>query len=55
MTPFLSLQDAEARLGDRIVLDGAELRVETGELVAVVGPNGAGKSSLTAPSPACCP
>lgn len=46
MTPFLTMCDVDARLGGRTVLDGANLRVGTGEMVAVVGPNGAGKSSL---------
>ena len=46
MTAFLTMWDADASLGGRTVLDGADGLVETGELVAVVGPNGAGKSSL---------
>lgn len=42
---LLSLEKLSARLGKQAVLNGVDLSVEPGEVVALCGPNGAGKSS----------
>lgn len=42
----LVARDLRLHLGDRDLLDGVELDVEPGDIVAVRGPSGAGKTSL---------
>lgn len=43
---MIDLKDIRLAFAGRQVLDGLELHVEPGEIVAVVGPNGSGKTSL---------
>jgi iron complex transport system ATP-binding protein len=44
--PVLELVDATVVKGDRRVLDGLSLTIQSGQHTALVGPNGAGKSVL---------
>jgi branched-chain amino acid transport system ATP-binding protein len=44
--PLLDVRALDAFYGDFQTLFGVSLRVEPGEVVAVIGANGAGKSTL---------
>jgi iron complex transport system ATP-binding protein len=45
-TPLLEAQAVQVTIGRTEILRHADLRLEAGELVAIVGPNGAGKSTF---------
>lgn len=46
MSLYISLQDANLILADRVILDNASLHVHQGQRYALIGRNGAGKSTL---------
>ena len=46
MSLYISLQEANLILADRVLLDSANLQIHQGQRFALIGRNGAGKSSL---------
>ncbi|KOF53590.1 amino acid ABC transporter ATP-binding protein [Achromobacter sp. DMS1] len=44
--PLIALEDVRKRYGDNEVLKGVTLRVERGEVIAIIGKSGSGKSTL---------
>jgi branched-chain amino acid transport system ATP-binding protein len=43
---LLDARDLVSGYGDAIIVDGASLQMEDGEMVTIIGPNGAGKSTF---------
>jgi ATPase subunit of ABC transporter with duplicated ATPase domains len=46
MTALLEAQSISMTIGGATLVDGIDLRIKAGEMIAIVGPNGAGKSTL---------
>lgn len=44
--PLLAIEDLRKRYGDNEVLKGITLRVEPGEVIAIIGKSGSGKSTM---------
>ena len=43
---MLELQNLQASINDKSILNGLNLKVNPGEVHAIMGPNGSGKSTL---------
>lgn len=46
MAPILEINGLVKKFGDRVVLDGIDLHVEQGKVIAILGPSGCGKSTF---------
>lgn len=47
MTPLLDVENLHVSVGEKPILNGLTLRVNKGEVHAIMGPNGSGKSTLS--------
>jgi len=45
-TPLIELRNVTKQFGDKVVLDGLNLKLYDGEALAVIGPSGTGKSTV---------
>ncbi len=46
MPPLIEYTGVRKRFGDKVVLDGVDLSVDRGEIVALLGPSGSGKTVM---------
>ena len=43
---MIEIHNLKKRFGSNIVLDGVDLKIQKGEVIAIIGPSGTGKSTL---------
>ena len=43
---MIEVNGLKKRFGDNVVLDGVDLKINKGDVIAIIGPSGTGKSTL---------
>ena len=46
MAALIEMRDVKKSFGDNVVLNGVNLKVEKGDIVAIIGSSGSGKSTM---------